>query len=268
MTSREQPWPEWVSYDPSLVPPLSRMAAEGIGVLEEWFRWGEEWSMLLRVYGGLACNSRVLEIGCGQGRVAFSLRYILSQGHYTGFDIEREKIGSLERGFHVTHPNFEFIWADVRNSFYNPKGATPASQYRFPAADRSRDVVFAASVFTHMVPENTAHYFREAARVLEPGGRAVFSFFLLDHYLPGRIRRPGFDNARFEFNHEYGGHGSEFATVEPTDPERMTAYRRSLVTRLARDAGLRLAGEPLPGYWSGAFDGWIGAQDVLLLTPA
>jgi hypothetical protein len=93
----------------------------------------------------------------------------------------------------------------------------------------------------------------------------VFSFFLLDNYVPSRPRRQGFNNLRFEFNHEYGGHRQDFATVEPSDPERMTAYRRSLIERLAREAGLRLVQEPLPGYWSGAFDHWIGAQDVVVL---
>ena len=116
-----------------------------------------------------------------------------------------------------------------------------------------------------MVPENTAHYFKESARVLGPDGRCVFSFFLLDNYLPSRPRRQGFNDPRFEFNHEYGGHRQDFATVEPSDPERMTAYRRSLIDRLVREAGLRLVQEPLPGYWSGAFDAWIGAQDVVVL---
>lgn len=269
MTGRnEAPHPAWVSYQPALLPSLARMATEGIPNLEEWFRWGEEWSMLLRVYGQMASTSRVLEIGCGQGRVAFALRYILAAGRYTGFDIDQEKIRFLEETFHPRHPNFDFTWADVHNSFYNPAGSIPPTQYRFPVADRSRDLVFAASVFTHMVPENAAHYFREAARVLEPGGRCVFSFFLLDNYRRDRPRRHGFDNPRFEFNHEYGGCGTDFATVEPADPERMTAYRRSLVERLAREAGLRLAREPLPGYWSGAGDSWIGAQDVLVFSPA
>lgn len=268
MLRDDETLPRWVSYEPALVPSLTRMGAEGITVLEEWFRWGEEWSMLLRVYGRMAGNSRVLEIGCGQGRVGFALRYILAGGSYVGFDIDRDKIRFLQQTFQPAHRNFEFFWADIRNTFYNPAGRTPATEYRFPAADRSMDLVFAASVFTHMVPENAACYLREAARVLEPGGRCVFSFFLLDNYLPGRQRRHGFDNPRFEFNHQYAGYGDQFATVEPTDPERMTAYRRSLVERLARDAGLRLACEPLPGYWSAATDSWIGAQDILVFDLA
>jgi hypothetical protein len=48
----------------------------------------------------------------------------------------------------------------------------------------------------------------------------------------------------------------------------MTAYRLALVERLAGEAGLRLVQAPLPGYWSGAGDRWIGAQDVLILTHA
>jgi SAM-dependent methyltransferase len=265
MAGREAAHPDWVAYEPALLPSLARMASEGIGVLEEWFRWGEEWSMLLRVYGNLGFSSRVLEIGCGQGRVAFALRYIIGGGPYIGFDIDRDKIEFLQRTFHPAHANFAFYWADVRNSFYNPSGRLAASGYRFPVPDQSQDLVFAASVFTHMVPENTAHYFEESARVLGPGGRCVFSFFLLDNYVPSRPRRQGFNNPRFEFNHEYGGHRQDFATVEPSDPERMTAYRRSLIERLAREAGLRLVQEPLPGYWSGAFDHWIGAQDVVVL---
>jgi SAM-dependent methyltransferase len=267
MTPADTPLPTWVAYEPGLVPPLSRMAVEGIGVLEEWFRWGEEWSMLLRVYGRLGLNSQVLEIGCGQGRVAFAIRYIVSQGGYVGFDIDKDKIDTLERTFRPTHRNFEFYWADIRNSFYNPGGRVAATQFRFPSTDGSRDLVFAASVFTHMAPENTAHYFREARRVVKRDGRCVFSFFLLDNYVRGRQRRPGFDNPRFEFDHHLAGWGDGFATVEPSDPERMTAYRLSLVEQLATDAGLRLCEPPLPGYWSGAHDAWIGAQDLIVLAP-
>jgi SAM-dependent methyltransferase len=89
-----------IAYDPQLLPPLRLMRTEGIDVLEEWFRWGEEWSVLLRAFGGLRVTSDVLEIGCGLGRIAFPLRFFLRKGTYRGFDISRQKIDFLQRPFH------------------------------------------------------------------------------------------------------------------------------------------------------------------------
>lgn len=259
-------YPAWLAYEPALVPPPALMATEGIAVLEEWFRWGEEWSILLRAYGRLGAADAVLEIGCGLGRVAFPLRHLLSSGgRYTGFDITAEKIEFVQRVFTPAHPNFRFHLADVYNSHYNPAGRVRPDAYRFPAADGEVDLVYAASVFTHMVPEHTAHYFREAARVLRPGGRAMFSFFLLDHYRPGHRRPLGFAKAAFDFDHEYGGHGADFAIVVQENPEQMTAYRTPLIGRLAAGAGLRLA-PPIAGLWSGTVARPVAAQDLVVLT--
>ena len=62
-----------IAYEPDLIPPLDLMRQEGVEVLEDWFAWASEWSMLLRVYGGMSSTSSVLEIGCGLGRIAFAL---------------------------------------------------------------------------------------------------------------------------------------------------------------------------------------------------
>jgi ubiquinone/menaquinone biosynthesis C-methylase UbiE len=107
---KRQPEPYPIAYHPELVPPLDLMRQEGIDVLEEWFRWAEEWSMLLRIYGHITPSSSVLEIGCGLGRIAFPLRFILSaDGSYEGFDICQNKIVFLERTFHRAYPHFRFV---------------------------------------------------------------------------------------------------------------------------------------------------------------
>ena len=115
--------PELLAYEPELVPPLALRRTEGIEVIEEWFRRAEEWSVVLRAYGGLGRDTAVLEIGCGLGRIAFPLRYVLGpEGRYEGFEIVREKVDFLQREFTPRHPRFRFTWADVHNAYYNPAG--------------------------------------------------------------------------------------------------------------------------------------------------
>ena len=254
-----------LAYSPELIPPLDLMRQEGIDVLEEWFRWADEWSVFLRIYGGLTTSSSVLEIGCGLGRTAYPLRYILTSGNYEGFEICYEKVAFLETAFHKAHPNFRFTWANVYNTYYNPSGQTQAADYRFPYPRNSFDLIYAASVFTHMLPDAAANYFRETARVLKPGGRCVFSFFLLDYYRSGQPRPSVFARPSFDFDHSYANYGDEFATVVLENPEQMTAYRLSMIERFAAQAGLEVAHSPVPGLWSGSFVTWAGAQDMIVL---
>jgi SAM-dependent methyltransferase len=130
--------------------------------------------MLVRVDGGIRRNSCALEIGCGLGRIAFPLRYLLSaDGRYEGFEICRNKVEFLEEC-----PKYVLQLC----------GRDRAPSYIFPYPDDTFDLVIAASVFTQMLPDTTSHYFQEAARVLRPNGRCLFSFFLLDNYRPGQPR--------------------------------------------------------------------------------
>jgi len=259
-------WCANAAFHPALLPSPSLMRREGIDVLEDWFRWAEEWSVLLRIYGKLTPESAVLEIGCGLGRIAFALRFVLSKaGSYFGFDICKYKIEFLEETFQQVYPNFRFIWSDIRNTTYNPCGLVDASVYRFPSPENSFDLVYAASVFTHMLPEGTANYLRETSRVLKPGGRCVFSFFMLDNYRRGQKRPLSFNSSYFNLDYPYGGYGDEFAVAQPQNPEDMTGYKAGFLQRLARQAGLRLIEPPLEGMWSGTARNWIGVQDVMVL---
>jgi SAM-dependent methyltransferase len=255
-----------IAHEPELIPPLALLRQEGIEVLEDWFRWGEEWSMLLRIYGGITKNSTILEIGCGLGQVAFPLRYILSSdGAYEGFDTCNDKIAFLEETFHHAYPNFCFLWTNVHNTYYNPHGRMRAVDYRFPYLDSTFDLIYAASAFTHMLPEATEHYFQEASRCLKPEGRCLFSFFLLENYRSGQPRPLGFARPIFNFDYRYGPYGQDFATMARNNPEQMTAYNSRLIERFAKQAGLQLLQAPVPGFWSGSTATWVGAQDLVIL---
>jgi SAM-dependent methyltransferase len=258
-------FPNWVSYEPELIPPFHLMQMEGIQVLEEWFRWAEEWSFLLRMYGKISPESRVLEIGCGLGRTAFPLRYILTQGSYDGFEISSDKVEFLQKNFTKQYPNFRFILADIHNTFYNPAGEIQAETFKFPYPDSAFDIVYAASIFTHMLPDITEHYFKETARVLQKNGRAVFSFFILDNYRAGHTRPFGFAHTMFDLDHSYGSYGDSFKIANPANVEEMTAYKISLLEQFAKNAGLVWVQEPVAGMWSGITDTWVGTQDIVVL---
>ena len=85
---------------------------------------------------GLRPDHKVLDVGCGVGRVAVALTsYLDSNGGYEGFDIVPQEVAWCTTHVSSKFPNFRFQLADVHNLMYNPKGGTPATDYRFPYDD-------------------------------------------------------------------------------------------------------------------------------------
>lgn len=213
----------------------------------------------LREHAGLAPDDRVLDIGCGTGRVTTALADFLSHsGGYAGFDITEAAIAACQRRFAKSRPDFRFIHAPVRNGDYRPDGDVPASRFEFPFADQTFDLVFATSVYSHMPLGDVARYLSETARVLAPGGRVFFTAYLLDDERRERVRRRA--NMRLQDWRD----GSMVA--DPRTPERAIAHDQTLLLNLAEEAGLERVSVKA-GRWevSPAYDGW---QDLVVLRKA
>jgi SAM-dependent methyltransferase len=130
---------------------------------------------------GLRPDHKVLDVGCGVGRIAVALTgHLDPDGRYEGFDIATQEIAWCQEHISTRFPRFRFQAADVHNLTYNPKGRVRASEYRFPFDDDSFDLVVLASVFTHMLSRDMEQYVTEVARVLRQGGRCFASFYLLN----------------------------------------------------------------------------------------
>ena len=126
---------------------------------------------------GLMANDRVLDLGCGSGRVAAPLTDYLT-GSYEGFDIHKEAIEWCSSSITKEYKNFKFIHSDVYNAVYNKKGVLSASTYVLPYKDNEFDYCFAFSLFTHLLPEDTRNYLCEIRRVIKVGGLCLASFFV------------------------------------------------------------------------------------------
>jgi SAM-dependent methyltransferase len=130
---------------------------------------------------GLAPTHRVLEVGCGIGRMALPLtRHLSNGGSYDGIEITFDKIRYCKKTIGRRYTNFRFHQANIYNKYYNPYGKLHASEYRFPFDDETFDFVFLSSVFTHMLPADMEHYLSEIARVLVKNSKFISSFWLTE----------------------------------------------------------------------------------------
>src|SRR5262249_6516600 len=147
--------------------------------------------------------------------------------------------------------------ADIFSSAYNPSGRLTASTYRFPFDDARFDFVFLGSVFTHMLPDDAAHYVREFGRVLAPGGTCAASWFLLNDE-----RRPAAAAGR-SFMRFACRDGSGLARLHDRErPEAAVALDEAFVLDAYAQAGLRVERIRRGDWWSGRADD----QDVITAT--
>jgi SAM-dependent methyltransferase len=105
----------------------------------------------LQALADLKSSDRVLDIGCGVGRVPRVLAGELrAPGSYDRFDIVSDSITGCQRHYRRTGAPFRFKHANGRNTAYNPGGLQAAEAYEFPYPNASFDLVIAISVFTHL----------------------------------------------------------------------------------------------------------------------
>jgi SAM-dependent methyltransferase len=236
--------PRFLRHAAGLLPPPARRAASGAMLdllslparMTSLERRGEPWQALHNVGGGdfaqagrdnlrllidragLEPSSRVLDIGCGAGRMAAPLADWLDPGAgYVGFDLSASAIAACRRRLGTKRDDFTFLHADIRNREYRARGSILETAFRFPVEDASIDIALATSVFSHMTLESIAHYLGEARRVLRPGGRFLFTAYALT---PDRIAALGRSECQLPFKPWRGG----AMVIDAKSPERAIAH--------------------------------------------
>jgi SAM-dependent methyltransferase len=229
-----------------LVPPRRLQLSVGEG---DFGAIGDEFLSHLVGLCGLRPEDRVLDVGCGIGRLARPLAgYLSIDGFYAGFDVNADAIAWCRRRYRH-FPNFVFVHADVRNARYSPGGATEAVAYAFPFDDGAFDVCVLMSVLTHLTADEALHYLGQVRRVLAPGGRVLATAFVLDHEAPAPALA-------------FGPASDGMAVVDPALPEEAVAYEGDWLFEALRAAGLDLVAVH-PGLWTGRPDG-LSFQDVVI----
>ena len=219
---------------------------------------GREFLTHFTALADLRPDDRVLDIGCGAGRMARPLAGVLRPpGSYDGFDVMRGAIEWCAAHYDRTSAPFRFRHADVRNAAYNPGASQPAATYSFPYADQGFDLALATSVFTHLLEDEADRYLAETARVLAPGGRLLCTWLLSS---PERPLGPG---AAFCLRPWQGG---AVSVADPAVPQAVVSFPEDWLRGRLPAHGLRLR-EPLHrGTWSGGPG--LSFQDIAVAERA
>jgi SAM-dependent methyltransferase len=200
-------------------------------------------------------KDNILDIGCGIGRVAgYFTGYINPYGNYSGFDIVKKGIKWCSQKISKDHPNFVFRHADIFNKEYNPKGTILAEEFDFPYKDEEFDVVFATSVFTHMLPDGVIHYLKEIHRVLKKKGKVLISAFILDSESKQKMGRSPFP---FKIMNDH------YAVMLENNPEAAIAYEENYLRKIIKEADLNILDPIHFGTWS-TRNGEIHGQDIIV----
>ncbi|MGO4706822.1 class I SAM-dependent methyltransferase [Microvirga sp. 2MCAF38] len=210
---------------------------------------------LVRI-GGLKPSDRVLDIGCGIGRMAVPLTQFLdeSTGCYEGVDPVKEGITWCTQNITPVYPRFRFCQIDLAHELYNRGGSLAGHEVVLPFSDASFDFIFMVSVATHLPADEIEAYSREAMRLLAPGGRLFMTAFLI---LDGDLER---DGARPKF---IAGRESGTWYGDPSAPLAAIGFERNLIEQAIHGEGLRIQRVSL-GHWRGTDS--THYQDIIVAT--
>ena len=113
-------------------------------------------------YAGLKSGMKLIDYGCGSGRLASSLATAQLKVDYVGIDIVDDL---LKYAKSKSPKEYTFLRHQELN---------------VPVVDNSADMICAFSLFTHLLQAESYIYMKDMYRVLKRGGKLVFSFLEFD----------------------------------------------------------------------------------------
>ena len=167
----------------------------------------------------LSEQSRILDWGCGAGRLAIGIADRFGRAdRYSGVDVQRHLINWAR--WHLGKiESFEFSFVDIKNERYNPDGQSPNA---IPGNSGYYDIFYAYSVFSHLDSDDSQLYLKEVGRLLQASGRAVFTAFVEDD-VPDQEVNP-----------------ANYGPIKWSGALHCVRYNRELFESYIQDAGLQL----------------------------
>jgi phytanoyl-CoA hydroxylase len=227
---------------------------------------GEACLWALQRYLQLRPSSRLLDFGCGVGRVMLSvLKYHPDVGHITGFDIMPQVIRFCDSHIASAFPQASFELIAGSNDHYDHFIAqagqvAPKTHQQLQAQYTGAfSGIYAFSVFTHVELADLNALLRLLSSLTAPGGQVLFTAFMLT---PATRRAIGERRCRFPFAEGPLDTEGDTFVGNPRDRLGFIAFDHSLIERATFDAGLNIHHIEY-GSWAGTTSS-ASLQDVIV----
>lgn len=193
---------------------------------------GVEFFRMILEHLNITKSNKVLEIGCGTGRIAVPFINHIGNNYY-GFDVNDLYVDYCR----TISGNFTHL--DVIHEDWNPAGSINPTEVAFPHKNNYFSAVFSIAVFNHFHISWFKRYVAESARVLTKGGKIFFTLIITSE--PKSDTGPP-----FKFNHR-----TEEEWYDYEDKKLYNvAFPEKLIRRIMIENGLMIQ-EPIRyGSWN------------------
>lgn len=251
---------------PEYCPPSHiRKIVQGESSLWSYAYVGAEFFTYLKLLCDLKPNHKILDLGCGCGRIATLFKYYLKEpGEYFGLDAVASLINNAKQI--LSGKIFHFVHQNVFSEYYNPDpNATKPENVKIPFEDNFFDTVYLVSVFTHMLPKSIKNYLKEFSRTMKPGSKCLLTAFLFQNNpneLNGNWKEKFAIKDLPKINDDPDN--NYFRPGNINNPEEWVIYDLNYLKQLFEQNNLKLIRGPFYGNWSGNTD-FLSHQDILVL---
>ena len=186
----------------------------------------------------------VLDVGCGTKFSEALLNDGIPIGSYTGVDVFREMVEFLAAN--VTDPRFAYHHADLRNDLYNPGGAPMSASSDLGVGDRTFDIIWLFSVFTHLNPADYHAMLKVLRRYARSETRLFYTLYIDElteggyGYIDWAYRKMNgvADGDAVDVESANQQRSPEpFVDVRPDDPLKRALYSREYAYELIEGTG-------------------------------
>jgi SAM-dependent methyltransferase len=189
-------------------------------------------------------DNDVLDVGCGTKFTDAFINQDVAIKSYVGVDVYSEMIAFLHEK--VTDPRFEYHHIDVKNELYNPDAPPMTETTDLGVGDRTFDVIWLFSVFTHLAPHDYRTMLKLLRRRIRPDGRLIYTLFV-DELTEGGHGFTDHVHRALSDGHSTGPAGDDsrtlirdvrpFVDVDPEHPLRCALYSREHAYELIEGTG-------------------------------